>query len=191
MEGGRNKHARRCSSLFRRIEADCAYADVGTLVGSFGSVRGGEVAQKYPVDWDATDGRNGGAQQRVWEILMEIEGSMARQKKRIKELEPWFWIWRRHPSGSVFLWSGLGQRTSASQGRYCESCAGTSSTRGVYSSKDVGQSRSRPSWLSCQGRSGAAGSYGLCCVLNEVTTFLPSAEVEVFVGDSGTNGKQK
>ena len=25
------------------------------------------------MDWDATDGRNGGAQQTVWEILMEME----------------------------------------------------------------------------------------------------------------------
>ena len=32
--------------------------------------------QKYRVDWDASDGRNGrngGAQQAVWEILMEME----------------------------------------------------------------------------------------------------------------------
>ena len=29
--------------------------------------------QKYRVDWDATDGRNGGAQQTVWEILLEME----------------------------------------------------------------------------------------------------------------------
>ena len=29
--------------------------------------------QKYRVDWDATDGRNGGAQQAVWEIMMEME----------------------------------------------------------------------------------------------------------------------
>ena len=29
--------------------------------------------QKYRVDWDATDGRNGGAQRTVWEILMEME----------------------------------------------------------------------------------------------------------------------
>ena len=29
--------------------------------------------QKYRVDWDATDGRNGGAQPTVWEILMEME----------------------------------------------------------------------------------------------------------------------
>ena len=28
---------------------------------------------KHRVDWDATDGRNGGAQQVVWEILMEME----------------------------------------------------------------------------------------------------------------------
>ena len=28
---------------------------------------------KYRVDWDATDGRNGGAQQPVWEILLEME----------------------------------------------------------------------------------------------------------------------
>ena len=28
--------------------------------------------QKFRVDWDATDGRNGGAQRRVWEVLMEM-----------------------------------------------------------------------------------------------------------------------
>ena len=28
---------------------------------------------KYRVEWDATDDRNGGAQQTVWEILMEME----------------------------------------------------------------------------------------------------------------------
>ena len=29
--------------------------------------------QKYRVDWDATDVRNGGAQRAVWEILLEME----------------------------------------------------------------------------------------------------------------------
>ena len=29
--------------------------------------------QKHRVDWDATDGRNGGAQCTVWEVLMEME----------------------------------------------------------------------------------------------------------------------
>ena len=29
--------------------------------------------QKYRIDWDATDGRNGGAQRTMWEVLMEME----------------------------------------------------------------------------------------------------------------------
>ena len=29
--------------------------------------------QKYRVDWDDTDGRNGGVQRTVWEVLMEKE----------------------------------------------------------------------------------------------------------------------
>ena len=32
-----------------------------------------EWQQKYRVDWDAIDGRNGGSQQTVWEILLEKE----------------------------------------------------------------------------------------------------------------------
>ena len=32
-----------------------------------------KLQQTYRVDWDATDGRNGGAQQTVWEIMMEME----------------------------------------------------------------------------------------------------------------------
>ena len=33
---------------------------------------------------------------------------MAKQKKRIKELQPWFWIWRRTLGGSVFCGLVLG-----------------------------------------------------------------------------------
>ena len=47
-----------------------------TLIRWWEALRASEVAklqQKYRVDWDATDGRNGGAQQTVWEILMEME----------------------------------------------------------------------------------------------------------------------
>ena len=29
--------------------------------------------EKYRVEWDAADGRNGGAQRTVWEVLMEME----------------------------------------------------------------------------------------------------------------------
>ena len=49
-----------------RVRADYAFANVETLVEA---LRAPEVAnwqQKYRVDWDATDGRNGGAQQTVW-----------------------------------------------------------------------------------------------------------------------------
>ena len=47
-----------------------------TLIRCWETLRAPEVAkwqQKYRVDWDATDGRNGGAQQRVWEIFLEME----------------------------------------------------------------------------------------------------------------------
>ena len=44
---------------------------VDTLVGRFEGSRGGDVAAR--IDWDASDGRHGGAQRTVWEILMEME----------------------------------------------------------------------------------------------------------------------
>ena len=47
-----------------------------------------------------------------------------------------------------------GRRTSASHGRSCGCCVGTSSTRGEGSLKDVWRSRWGPSQLSCQGQSG-------------------------------------
>ena len=37
--------------------------------------------QKCRVDWDATDGRNGGAQRTVWEVLMEMERFMGKAKE--------------------------------------------------------------------------------------------------------------
>ena len=36
---------------------------------------------KYRVDWDATDDRNGGAQQTVWEVLMEMERIYGKAKE--------------------------------------------------------------------------------------------------------------
>ena len=36
--------------------------------------------QKYRVDWDATDGRNRGAQRTVWEVLMEMERFIGKAK---------------------------------------------------------------------------------------------------------------
>ena len=49
------------------------------------ALRAPEVAkcqQKYRVDWDATDGRYGGAQQTVWEILLEMERVDGKSKGR-------------------------------------------------------------------------------------------------------------
>ena len=46
-------------------------------------MRAPEVAkwqQKYRVDWDATDGRNGGAQRTEREVLMEMERFDGRAK---------------------------------------------------------------------------------------------------------------
>ena len=69
------------------------------------------MAQKYRVDWDATAGRNGGAQQTVWEILMEMErfngrakaadqGALALVLDQAKALErvslPVVWAWATH-----------------------------------------------------------------------------------------------
>ena len=180
-----------CTAMFflipESVTSERPIALMPTLIRWWAALRAPDVAkwqQKYRVDLDPTDGRNGGAQQTVLEILMEMERFYGKvKKKRIKELQPWFWIWRRHLSGSVFVWCGLGQRTSASQGRSCECCAGTSSTRGVYSSKDVRQSRSRPSRLSCQ------GSKWICLLfrivlqdaLNKVTNIYPPLKLRVFV----------
>ena len=58
-----------------------------TLIRWWEALRAPEVEkwqQKYRVDWDATDGQNGGAQQTVWEMLMEMQ----RFKYRAGEEEP-------------------------------------------------------------------------------------------------------
>ena len=47
-----------------------------TLIHWSEDLKAPEVAkwqQKHRVEWDATDGRNRGAQQTVWEILLEME----------------------------------------------------------------------------------------------------------------------
>ena len=113
--------------------------------------------QKCRVDWDATDGRNGGAQCTVWEVLMEVQRISGKAKAENQGA-----VALVHSSESAFLWSGLGRRISDSQGRSCGCCAAAESTRGVCNSKDVRQSRSQPSLLSYQDPSGAACFYVLC-----------------------------
>ena len=94
------------------------------------------------------DGRNGGAQRTVWEVLTEMERFNGKAQAE--------------GQGAValvldFLWSGLGDTL---QQKILRCCAYTSSTRGECSSKDV---RSQPSLLSCQGPSGVACFCALFC----------------------------
>ena len=90
-----------------------------TSVRWWEALRAPEVAkwqQKYRAEWDATDGRNGGSQQTVWEVLMEKWRDLIEDKSRgSRGCGLGFWSWRRPSSGSVFLWCGPWRRTSASQ----------------------------------------------------------------------------
>ena len=60
----------------KNVTSERPIALMPTLIRWLEDLRAREVAkwqQKYRVDWDAADGRNGGAQQTVWEVLMEVE----------------------------------------------------------------------------------------------------------------------
>ena len=59
-------------------------APMPTLIRWWEALRAPEVAkwqQKYRIEWDATDGRNGGAQRTVWEVLMETESFNGKAKE--------------------------------------------------------------------------------------------------------------
>ena len=69
-----------CTTSFflipKNVTSERPLALVPTLIRWWEALRAPEVAkwqQKYRVEWDATDGRNGGAQRTVWEVLMEME----------------------------------------------------------------------------------------------------------------------
>ena len=111
---------------------------------------------KYRVDWDAIDGRNGGGQQRVWEILLEMQrfkyragegdlGAVTLVLDLAKAFErislPVVWAWSTHFSA---LWVLRAPEAECSL-------------------KDVWWSRPGPSRLSCQGQSGVACCCVLCC----------------------------
>ena len=65
-----------CTTMFflipKNATSERPIALMPTLIRWCEALRVLEVA-KYRLGWDATDGRNGGAQQTVWEILMEME----------------------------------------------------------------------------------------------------------------------
>ena len=68
-----------CTTMFflvpKNVTSERPIALVPTLIRWWEALRAPEVAkwqQKYRVDLDATDGRNGGAQRTEWEVLMEM-----------------------------------------------------------------------------------------------------------------------
>ena len=69
-----------CTTMFflipKNVTSERPLALMPTLIRWWEALGVPEVAkwqQKYRVDWDATDGRNGGAQRTVWEVLVEME----------------------------------------------------------------------------------------------------------------------
>ena len=128
-----------CTRMFflipKNVTSERPIALMTTLIRWWEALRAPEVAkwqQKYRVDWDAADGRNGGAQQTVWEILMEMERFKYRAGEKTWEQWPWCWTWRRHSRESVCLvvWAWATHFSFLK-----EDVAGVvaSSTRGEYS----------------------------------------------------------
>ena len=73
----------------KNVASERPIALMPTLMRWWEASRALEVAKsqlKYRVDWDATDGRNGGAQQTVWKILMEMERFKYRQGTKNLEM---------------------------------------------------------------------------------------------------------
>ena len=69
-----------CTTMFflipEKVTRERPVALMPTLIRWWEALIAPEVAkwqQKYLVEWDATDERNGGAQRTVWEVLMEME----------------------------------------------------------------------------------------------------------------------
>ena len=123
-------------------------------------MRAQEVAtwqQKYRVDWDVTDGRNGGNQRKVLEVLMEMERFNGRAKAEDR--------------GAVALVLDLTKAfeqvslpvVSSEEGRSYDCYSVILGTRGECSSKDMRRNRCRPSRPFCQGQSGVACFCALCC----------------------------
>ena len=67
----------------KNVTSERPIALMSTLIRWCEALRAPEVAkwqQKYRVECDTTDGRNGGAQRTVWEILMEMKRFNGRAK---------------------------------------------------------------------------------------------------------------
>ena len=84
-----------CTTMFflipKNVTSERPIALMLTLIRWWEALRAPEVAkwqQKCRVDWDTTDGRNGGAQRTVWEVLMEIKGFGSGPGEGIRASQP-------------------------------------------------------------------------------------------------------
>ena len=69
----------------KNVTSERPIALMPTLIRWWEALKAPEVAkwpQKYRFEWDAADGRNGGAQRTVLEVLMEMEKFIGKAKSR-------------------------------------------------------------------------------------------------------------
>ena len=173
-----------CTTMFFLVPKDVTserqIALMPTLIRLWEAMRAPEVAkcqQKYRVKWRISADSLGN-------FVGDGEVQIPSRGRRSRSLG------FRPPPGDGLRsgqssCGGPGRRTSASQGRSCECCAGTLSTRGECSSKDVRRNRSRPSRPPCQGPSGVVCFFVMDCqnALSEVTQMYSSLKLKVFVDD--------
>ena len=76
-----------CTTMFflipMNVTSERLIALPSTLIRWWEALRAPEVAkwqQRYRIEWDTTNGRNGGAQRTVWEVLMEMERFNGKEK---------------------------------------------------------------------------------------------------------------
>ena len=83
-----------------------------TVIRWWEALRAPEVTklqQKCRVDWDATDGRNGGAQRTVWELLMEMKRINGKVKENCTEKH-------RNVARKIFLEGGWTEKSLSDVG---------------------------------------------------------------------------
>ena len=69
-----------CTKMFflipKNVTSERPIALVPTMIGWWEALRAPEVAKQHEtfrIEWDATDGRNGGAERTLWETFLEME----------------------------------------------------------------------------------------------------------------------
>ena len=96
-----------CTTMFflipKNVTSETPIPLMPALIRWWEALKAPEVA-KYRVDWDATDGRNGGARRTVWEVLMDMERFNGKAKAEGRDLAkafeqvslPVVWAWATH-----------------------------------------------------------------------------------------------